>query len=26
VILAEEWEHHRYALRDLDAINAMSGA
>jgi hypothetical protein len=26
VILAEEWEHHRYAVRDLDAINAMSGA
>jgi len=26
VILAEEWEHHRYALRDLDAVNAMSGA
>jgi hypothetical protein len=26
VILAEEWEHHRYAVRDLDAIDAMSGA
>jgi hypothetical protein len=22
VILEEEWEHHRYAVRDLDAINA----
>lgn len=22
VILEEEWEHHRYALRDLDAIEA----
>jgi hypothetical protein len=22
VILAEEWEHHRYAVRDLDAIEA----
>ena len=26
VIFNEEWEHHRYAVRDLDAINAMSGA
>ncbi len=25
VILYEEWEHHRYAVRDLDAINAKSG-
>jgi DinB superfamily/Pentapeptide repeats (8 copies) len=24
VILDEEWEHHRYALRDLDAIEATS--
>jgi DinB superfamily/Pentapeptide repeats (8 copies) len=24
VILYEEWEHHRYALRDLDAIEAKS--
>ena len=23
VILTEEWEHHRYAVRDLDAIDAM---
>jgi len=23
VILEEEWEHHRYAVRDLDAIEAM---
>jgi DinB superfamily len=22
VILNEEWEHHRYAVRDLDAIEA----
>jgi hypothetical protein len=22
VILQEEWEHHRYAVRDLDAIEA----
>ena len=22
VILGEEWEHHRYAARDLDAIQA----
>jgi hypothetical protein len=22
VILDEEWEHHRYAIRDLDAIEA----
>ena len=26
VILQEEWEHHRYAVRDLDAIDAASGA
>ena len=26
VILGEEWEHHRYAVRDLDAIEAGSGA
>ncbi len=26
VILAEEWEHHRYAVRDLDAIEAKSDA
>jgi DinB superfamily/Pentapeptide repeats (8 copies) len=26
VILNEEWEHHRYAVRDLDAIQATSGA
>jgi hypothetical protein len=25
VILEEEWEHHRYAVRDLDAIDATSG-
>ena len=25
VILEEEWEHHRYAVRDLDAIEAESG-
>jgi hypothetical protein len=25
VILGEEWEHHRYAVRDLDAIAATSG-
>jgi DinB superfamily/Pentapeptide repeats (8 copies) len=25
-ILDEEWEHHRYAVRDLDAIEAMSHA
>jgi hypothetical protein len=24
-ILQEEWEHNRYAVRDLDAIEAMSG-
>jgi DinB superfamily/Pentapeptide repeats (8 copies) len=24
VILEEEWEHHRYAVRDLDAIDARS--
>ncbi len=23
-ILEEEWEHHRYAVRDLDAIEAGS--
>ena len=26
VILEEEWEHHRYAVRDLDAIEASAGA
>ena len=26
VILEEEWEHHRYAVRDLDAIEVSSGA
>jgi len=26
VILAEEWEHHRYAVRDLGAIEAESDA
>jgi hypothetical protein len=26
VILEEEWEHHRYAVRDLDAIEAKSNA
>jgi uncharacterized protein YjbI with pentapeptide repeats len=26
VILNEEWEHHRYAARDLDAIDATSDA
>jgi hypothetical protein len=26
VILREEWEHHRYAVRDLEAIEAESGA
>ena len=26
VILEEEWEHHRYAVRDLDAIDAGSTA
>jgi hypothetical protein len=25
VILREEWEHHRYAVRDLEAIEANSG-
>ena len=25
VILEEEWEHHRFAVRDLDAIEAASG-
>jgi hypothetical protein len=24
VILEEEWEHHRYAVRDLEAIEAKS--
>ena len=24
VILEEEWEHHRYAVRDLDAIEAAT--
>jgi hypothetical protein len=24
LILNEEWEHHRYAVRDLDAIEANS--
>jgi hypothetical protein len=26
VILEEEWEHYRYAVRDLDAIEAKAGA
>jgi hypothetical protein len=26
VILEEEWEHHRYAVRDLDAIEATYDA
>ena len=26
VLLGEEWEHHRYAVRDLDAIEAESDA
>jgi hypothetical protein len=25
-ILREEWEHHRYAVRDLDTIDATSSA
>ena len=25
VVLEEEWEHHRYAVRDLDALDATSG-
>ena len=25
-ILEKEWEHHRYAVRDLDAIEARAGA
>jgi len=25
VILQEEWEHHRYAVRDLDAIESRRG-
>jgi hypothetical protein len=25
VILEEEWEHHRYAVRDLEAIEAKPG-
>ena len=24
VILEEEWEHHRYAVRDLDSLEAQS--
>ena len=24
VILGEEWEHHRYAVRDLDTLTARS--
>ena len=26
VILGEEWQYHRYAVRDLDAIDATSDA
>ncbi len=26
VILEEEWEHHRFAVRDLDSIDAASDA
>jgi len=26
VVLEDEWEHHRYAVRDLDAIKAESDA
>ena len=26
MIPEEEWEHHRYAVRDLDAIEAKSDA
>jgi hypothetical protein len=26
VILEEEWEHYRYAVRDLDAIEATADA
>jgi hypothetical protein len=26
VILEEEWEHHRYAVRDLDTLEARTGA
>jgi hypothetical protein len=26
VILEEEWEHHRYSARDLDAIDATAHA
>jgi hypothetical protein len=26
VILNEEWEHHRYAVRDLDAVRASGVA
>jgi len=26
VILEEEWEHHRYAVRDLDTVEATAGA
>lgn len=25
VVLEEEWEHHRFAVRDLDVIDAKSG-
>ncbi|MDQ3095731.1 MAG: DinB family protein, partial [Actinomycetota bacterium] len=25
VILGEKWEHHRYAVRDLEAIEVKSG-
>jgi hypothetical protein len=25
VILEEEWEHHRYAVRDLEAVEATPG-
>jgi hypothetical protein len=24
VVLEEEWEHHRYAVRDLDALDALT--
>ena len=26
VILEEEWEHHRFAVRDLDILDAQAGA
>ena len=26
VILNEEWEHHRFAVRDLDVIETLTGA